>query len=152
MPYKSALHEAVEKWLDEHRITWETVLLRGGLNKSIGTDIRKGSTPRPITLRKLADSMGMPRRRLFELAGYLDPTDLAEDTVRIADPDMRLFFRGGGWDQLTPDERAIIKDAIRLAQSHKLLRTGSQAKSRHVEDARPRSATARNRRNRKATN
>jgi len=127
MRYNSALHEFVEKWLKEHNLTWEAVLLRGGLNKSIGTDLRKGSTPRPDTLRKLADSMGLPRRRLFELAGYLEPTDAPEDTARISDPDLRLFFRGGGWDQLTADEHAIIKDAISLAQRHRLLRTSAAA-------------------------
>jgi hypothetical protein len=128
MRYKSRLHEFVEKWLKENNLTWEAVLLRGGLNKSIGTDLRKGSTPRPVTLRKLADSMGIPRRRLFEVAGYLDAADTPEDTVRISDPDLRLFFRGGGWDQLTEDERAIVKDAITLAQRHRLLRAGAAVK------------------------
>lgn len=31
--------------------------------------------PRPDTLRKLAHAMGVSRRTIFEISGYLDPED-----------------------------------------------------------------------------
>ena len=102
--------------------TYEKLLKKAGVAVSVGTDIRRGSSPRPDTLRRVAEAMGVPRKRLFEIAGYIDPED-PKDRVDIADPELRLFFRGE-WDELTDVEREFIKSAIRTAREMRRRRGG----------------------------
>lgn len=90
MSYSSALHEFIEQWIKARNTTWEWLFKRAGVPRSVGTRIRQGGTPRPETLRRLAEAVGVSRRKLFELAGYvnaedLEPTGLSEEEEQVLD-------------------------------------------------------------------
>ena len=55
--YASEIHRFVDEWLRAHGTNWEGLRKQAGVSAPVGTDIRRGSTPRPETLRKLADAM-----------------------------------------------------------------------------------------------
>ncbi len=112
--FSSALHELIERWVRANNSTYEKLLRQAGVAVSVGTDIRRGSSPRAETLRKLAEVMGVSPKRLFEATGYMEKED-AGDKVDITDPELRLFFRGE-WDELTETEREFIRGAIRTAR------------------------------------
>ena len=110
--YTSPLHQFIEEWLTRQGTNWEWLISNSDLPKGTSTGIRKGSTPRPATLRKLSDAMGIPRRKLFELAGYVKPEELEPENFDIDDPDLSLFFRGE-WTELSDDEKAFIRDLVK---------------------------------------
>lgn len=110
--YTSPLHQFIEEWLTRQGTNWEWLISNSDLPKGTSTGIRKGSTPRPATLRKLSDAMGIPRRKLFELAGYVKPEELEPENFDIDDPDLSLFFRGE-WTELSDDEKTFIRDLVK---------------------------------------
>ena len=120
--YSSPLHEFIDRWIATTNTTWEWLFKKAGVANASSTLLRRGSIPRPDTLRKLADAMDMPRRKLFELAEYVRPEELEPEDIDIEDPELRLFFGGNEWDDLLPEEQQMIKDAIRMARRYKLLR------------------------------
>ncbi len=75
----------VETWLQEHETNGSSLFSNAGLPNALYTQLKRGSSPRPNTLRALADEMKVPRGRLFMLAGYCDETDLT-----IIDPDPEI--------------------------------------------------------------
>jgi len=60
--------------------------------------------------------MGVPRRKLFELAGYVRPEELEPENFDIDDPDLSLFFRGE-WNDLSEDEKVFIRDMVKDANA-----------------------------------
>lgn len=59
--------------------------------------------------------MEVPRRKLFELAGYVLPEELEPEDIEIDDPEINMFFRKYEWDEFTEDERELIRLGIRMA-------------------------------------
>ena len=88
--YANQLHEFIEVWLKQRRITWGALLTEAGLGASISTDIWKGTIPRPANLRKLAGGMGVTKRRLFELAEYIDPAEFDAPVMSPEEEDVLL--------------------------------------------------------------
>ena len=113
--YTSALHEFIDRWVQSRDTTWDWLLKTAGVPGSAGTNIRRGSTPQPKTLRNLAAAMGVPRRKLFEFAGYVLPEELEPEDIQIDDPELSMFFRGYEWDEFTSDEKELIRTGVRMA-------------------------------------
>ena len=114
-PYSTPLHQFIDGWVRAQDATWEWLFKEAGLAGAVGTKIRHGSTPRPVTVRKLASVMRLPARTLYQLAGYFDDDELELDQIEIADPEVCLFFRQYQWDEFTDDEKQLIRMGIRMA-------------------------------------
>ena len=117
--YASDIHRYVDEWLRAHGTNWESLRKQAGVSAPVGTDIRRGSTPRPETLRKLADAMDVPLRTLYVLAGYIDASEFEGDEIDIADPELSLFFRQYEWDEFNEEEKEVIRQAIRMAKAYR---------------------------------
>ena len=117
--YASEIHRFVDEWLRAHGTNWESLRKQAGVSAPVGTDIRRGSTPRPETLRKLADAMDVPLRTLYILAGYIDASEFEGDDIDIADPEISLFFRQYEWDEFNDEEKEVIRQAIRMAEAYR---------------------------------
>ena len=65
--YASELHRFIDEWLKANRTNWEALRKEAGVSAPVGTDIRRGSTPRPDTLKRLSEAMRVPIRELYEL-------------------------------------------------------------------------------------
>lgn len=117
--YASEIHRFVDEWLRAQGTNWESLRKQAGVSAPVGTDIRRGSTPRPETLRKLADAMDVPLRTLYILAGYIDASEFEGDEIDIADPEISLFFRQYEWDEFTEEEKEVIRQAIRMAKAYR---------------------------------
>ena len=104
-------------WVNANHTNGSWLFTQAALPPSLFTQLKRGSTPRPDTLRRLAAVMDVPKRRLFELAGYIDQDEFDEDEIDIADPEIALFFRGYEWDEFTNEEQDIIRNAVRMARS-----------------------------------
>ena len=121
--YASEIHRFVDEWLRAHNTNWETLRKKAGVSAPVGTDIRRGSTPRPATLRKLADAMDVPLRTLYELSGYVDPVELDPQQVPVPDDyEIQAFFTDHRWSDFTPDEQEVVRMGIRMALSSKRAR------------------------------
>jgi hypothetical protein len=122
--YASELHRFIDEWLRANETNWETLRKDAGVSAPVGTDIRRGSTPRPDTLRRLSEAMGVPIRVLYELSGYVERGEL--DPVQVPVPDdyeVRSFFTDNAWDDFTADEKEIVRLGMRMALRSKSSRT-----------------------------
>lgn len=117
--YASEIHRFVDEWLRAHGTNWEGLRKQAGVSAPVGTDIRRGSTPRPETLRKLADAMDVPLRTLYILAGYIDASEFEGDEIDIADPEISLYFRQYQWDEFNYEEKEVIRQAVRMAKAYR---------------------------------
>ena len=117
--YASEIHRFVEEWLRANGTNWEGLRKQAGVSAPVGTDIRRGSTPRPETLRKLAEAMDVPLRTLYILAGYIDASEFEGDEIDISDPELSLFFRQYEWDEFNDEEKEVIRQAIRMAKAYR---------------------------------
>ena len=117
--YASEIHRFVDEWLRAHETNWESLRKQAGVSAPVGTDIRRGSTPRPETLRKLAHAMDVPLRTLYVLAGHIDASEFDSDEIDITDPEISLFFRQYEWDEFTEEEKEVIRQAIRMAKAYR---------------------------------
>ena len=117
--FASPLHEYIEKWLDRNNSTWDAAVKAGVVAGGTGTRVSRGSVPRPETLVKLAEWMGVSKARLLILAGYIDQGDL------IPGPDLQLDESQEEildlWDQIPPGRRSLARELLEVAA-----RTGSQ--------------------------
>ena len=114
--YSSELHKFIDRWVKVQNTTWEALFREAGVANASSTLVRRGSVPRPDTLRKLADAMGVPRRQLFEMTGYVTAEELEPEEIDIDDPELRLFFSGHDFDEMTEEEREFVRDAVRMAR------------------------------------
>ena len=87
------LHELIDQWVRQRNTTWEWLFKAAGVSPPVGTDIRRGSTPRPETLRKLAKAMGLPRTQLFEAAGYVDAEDIGPSATGLSPREEALITK-----------------------------------------------------------
>ena len=117
--YASEIHRFVDEWLRAHGTNWESLRKQAGVSAPVGTDIRRGSTPRPETLRKLAEAMDVPLRSLYILAGYIDASEFEGDEIDIADPEISLFFRQYEWDEFNYEEKEVVRQAIRMVKAYR---------------------------------
>ncbi len=117
--YASDIHRFVDEWLRANGTNWEGLRKQAGVSAPVGTDIRRGSTPRPETLRKLADAMDVPLRTLYVLAGYIDADEFDSDEIDITDPEISLFFRQYEWDEFNDEEKEVVRQAIRMATAYR---------------------------------
>jgi len=121
--YASELHRFIDEWLKANGTNWETLRKEAGVSAPVGTDIRRGSTPRPDTLKRLSEAMRVPIRELYELSGYVERGEL--DPVETPVPDdyeIRSFFTDNAWDDFTADEKEIVRLGMRMALKSKLNR------------------------------
>ena len=121
--YASELHRFIDEWLKANGTNWETLRKEAGVSAPVGTDIRRGSTPRPDTLKRLSEAMRVPIRELYELSGYVERGEL--DPVETPVPDdyeFRSFFTDNAWDDFSADEKEIVRLGMRMALKSKLNR------------------------------
>lgn len=104
--YRSKLHEFMARWVDAQMTTWDSLCKRARVSPSVGTDIKRGSTPRPDTLRRFAKAMGVPRRTLFELVGYTTEEDM-ETGLTEAEEKFLGYYR-----LLPPDRKKVLHDLL----------------------------------------
>ena len=114
----SELCETIEHWLESNRLTWKALLTKANLTGPVGTDIRNGSTPRPETLRKLAEAMEVAPQWLFKKVGYISEEETGTEALRIDDPALELFFQGE-WHKLTQAHRDFIRRLILEAKNYR---------------------------------
>lgn len=100
----------VAKWLADHSMAQLRLARHAGVpHATINGLINHGFIPRPSTLRKLADAMGLPVGQLLVLAGHITeeeyttpigPTDLARlyDISDLSDEE---------WDQVRDFARYV---------------------------------------------
>lgn len=122
--YASELHRFIDEWLRANTTNWETLRKEAGVSAPVGTDIRRGSTPRPDTLKRLSEAMHVPIRVMYELSGYVERGEL--DPVQVPVPDdyeIRSFFTDNTWDDFTPDEKEIVRLGMRMAMKSKASRS-----------------------------
>jgi hypothetical protein len=118
--YASDLHRFIDEWLRANDTNWETLRKQAGVSAPVGTDIRRGSTPRPDTLKRLSEAMRVPIRELYELSGYVERGEL--DPVQVPVPndyEIRSFFTDNAWDDFTDDEKEIVRLGMRMALKSK---------------------------------
>ena len=127
--YASELHRFIDEWLRANGTNWETLRKEAGVSAPVGTDIRRGSTPRPDTLRRLSEAMRVPIRVLYELSGYVERGEL--DPVQVPVPDdyeIRSFFTDNSWADFTPDEKEIVRLGMSMALKSKASRNRGSEK------------------------
>lgn len=118
--YASELHRFIDEWLRANGTNWETLRKEAGVSAPVGTDIRRGSTPRPDTLRRLSEAMRVPIRVLYELSGYVERGELDPGQVPVPDDyEIRSFFTDNTWDDFTPDEKEVVRLGMRMALKSK---------------------------------
>ena len=110
MEEASALQAFIQRWLDNHTTTWEWLLHHSGLGGSTGTRISRGAIPQSATLRKLSEGMGIPRRVLFELAGYLGPDDLEPEEYSAEEAEIISIYR-----QIPLERRRLLREMLEVA-------------------------------------
>ena len=93
--YASALHQLIDNWVRARNTTWDWLFKAAGVSGSVGTDIKRGATPRPETLRRLSRPMtGVAFSRLLEVAGYAQATELAGRTESRLTEDEEELLEG----------------------------------------------------------
>jgi hypothetical protein len=118
--YASELHRFIDEWLRANETNWETLRKEAGVSAPVGTDIRRGSTPRPDTLRRLSEAMSVPIRVLYELSGYVERGELDPAQVPVPDDyEVRSFFTDNAWDDFTADEKEIVRLGMKMALKSK---------------------------------
>ena len=121
--YANELHRFIDECLKANGTNWETLSKEAGVSAPVGTDIRRGSTPRPDTLKRLSEAMRVPIRELYELSRYVERGEL--DPVETPVPDdyeIRSFFTDNTWDDFTADEKETIRLGMRMVLKSKLNR------------------------------
>lgn len=88
------LAEFVERWIAERGTTAKWLADRAGIPHSTFTEIKRGRTPRPETIRRLADAMRVPRSKLFILADYLTQEDIVYASPAPLPPDVEELVIG----------------------------------------------------------
>lgn len=109
--YSSPLHRFIEEWIIDQGTTWSWLLKNAGVSLPVGSDVRRGSTPRPETLRCIAGVMGVPQGRLFALAGYIRDEDLTGGPVPPLTAEEVGFL--AGYRTLSSEGRRLIRGALR---------------------------------------
>ena len=106
----NALSAYVAKWLSDHSMAQLRLARQAGVpHATINGLVNHGFIPRPSTLRKLANAMGLPVGQLLVLAGHITeeeyttpigPTDLARlyDVSDLSDDE---------WDQVRDFARYV---------------------------------------------
>ena len=121
--YASALGRFINEWLTANGTNWEILSKTAGVSAPVGTDIRKGSTPRPDTLKRLSEARRAPIRELHELSGYVERGKLGAVEVPVPDDyEIRSFFTENDWDDFNADEKEIVRLGIRMALKSKTIR------------------------------
>ena len=121
------LAQFILEWVEANNTNGSSLYKESGVPTSSFSALLKGSIHTAPTLRKLAEVMGVPHRKLFELAGYVQAEELEPEDIDIADPEISLFFRGYDWDEFTEAERDLVKMGIRMALAHHKARLESGA-------------------------
>ena len=121
--YASELHRFIDEWLKANGTNWETLRKEAGVSAPVGTDIRRGSTPRPDTLKRLSEAMRVPIRELYELSGYVERGELDPVETPVSDDsEIRSFFTDNAWDDFTAEEKEIVRLGMGMALKSKLNR------------------------------
>ena len=109
--YSSSLHGFIEEWIIDQGTTWSWLLKNAGVSPPVGSDVRRGSTPRPETLRRIAGIMGVPQGRLFALAGYISDKDLTGGPIPPLTAEEVGFL--AGYRTLSGEGRRLMRGALR---------------------------------------
>lgn len=76
----------IKDWMAEHGVSQASLARGVGIHTSVlGDVLSRGAIPKPATLRRLANVMGVPMATLMVKAGYLDYKDLKIDMVEGLD-------------------------------------------------------------------
>ncbi|MAZ56539.1 hypothetical protein CL653_02005 [bacterium] len=105
----------VEDWLNANNTNGSALFKKATLPNALYTQLKRGSEPRPTTIRKLADAMGIPRGRLFMAAGYCDEEDL---WIVDKDPVIEKLFLY--WKNVPDSKKDLMLHIMRTASEHEI--------------------------------
>ncbi len=112
------------------KLTQDEAAERAGVNRNTISGYETGRVrPSALALNMLATVYGMSVSWFFgedTTDTSPDPRTPSGDDIDIADPELRLFFRGE-WDEFAEEEQEFIKGMIR--ESRELLRKRREADS-----------------------
>lgn len=87
----------IGRWLAEHRVSQLALARRAGVpHATLSVLFNHGNVPRPSTLRKIAEAMGVPVGRLLVLAGHLTEE---EYVTPIKETDLARLYEVGDLDE-----------------------------------------------------
>lgn len=102
----------LREWLRERDSSQLALAQRAGIPHTIlSALVNHGNVPRPSTLRKLAQAMGVPVGRLLVLAGHLSEDEYANP---IGETDMARLYEVG---DLNGEEWEQVRDFARYVRS-----------------------------------
>lgn len=104
------LARLVEDWLVAHNTNGAKLFELAELPNALYTQIKRGSSPRPDTIRALSEAMHVPRGRLFQAAGYADSEDLW-----IVDPDPEMEELFSIWKKISPEKKPLMMKLLMTA-------------------------------------
>lgn len=107
----------IRDWLVQKNWTMDGLAEDAKVAPSVLTDIKYGSMPRPESVRKLAEAMGVSPGRLFILGGYLSKDDLVIRSSELdADTSQLVSAFEATPRQLKPFALASILGSLRELQ------------------------------------
>ena len=108
---ENRLASFLRAWLDDKSMAPLALSRRAGVPHAILSGLfNHGHTPRPITLRKLAATMGVPVGELLVIAGYITPEEYANP---IRETDLARLYEIG---DLSSDEWEQVRDFARYVR------------------------------------
>ena len=114
MTTQHALAQFVQEWLGERKATQLWLAKQAGIpHSTLSALFTRNILPRPETLKRLAQAMGVPVGRLLVLAGYITPQ---EYETPIKETELARLYEVG---DLTDDEWEQVRDFARYVRSRR---------------------------------
>ncbi|MEX2598816.1 MAG: helix-turn-helix transcriptional regulator [Dehalococcoidia bacterium] len=105
------LAEFLKKWLRGHDMSQLALAQRAGIpHTTIGALLNSGVVPRPTTLKKMGNAMGVPVGQLMVLAGHITPE---EYETPVQPTDLARLYEVG---DLSDDEWEQVRDFARFVR------------------------------------
>ena len=114
MTPEHTLAQFIREWLDDRKATQFSLAQRAGIpHSTLSALFTRNILPRPETLKRLAQAMGVPMGRLLVLAGYITPE---EYETPIKETDLARLYEVG---DLSDDEWEQVRDFTRYVRSRR---------------------------------
>lgn len=106
----SEVSRFIKDWLRREQTTQTWLAAQSGVKRStLNAILKKNVQPRAEQLTKLAAAMGVPRNRLFVLAGYMEEALVKEKSAALTEDEERLLNE---YRQLPAEARRYAHAAI----------------------------------------
>ena len=108
------LTQFLQAWLQQRRATQLWLAQQAGIaHSTLSALFVRGLVPRPSTLRKLANAMGVPVGQLLVLAGHITQEEFQ---VPVQQSDLARLYEVG---ELTEEEWEQVRDFARYVRSRR---------------------------------